>query len=117
MSPLNFSALARDLLGDILEDVDLLDAGSVGLIGLDDDEPGALDLACACLKAGDLPQTLQHLAAAETLCRVPVEPPATGRNRLERHMQATRTRARLLRTAQIARVLVLDAIKTEGGAA
>lgn len=116
MSPLNFSALARDLLGDTLENVAMLDAGSVGLIGLDD-EPGALDLACACLKAGDLPQTLQHLVVAETLCRVPVEPPATGRNRLERHMQATRTRARLLRTAQIARVLVLDAIKTEGGAA
>lgn len=112
MSALNCTALARALLADELDDIALLDAGSDGLIG-DDQQPGALDLASVSLEAGDLLQTLQHLDTAEKLCRAPVAPPTTGRNRLERHMQAERTRARLLRTTQIARVLLLDALKSQ----
>lgn len=110
MTTTNFTGLALGLLRDHLEDTTLLDAGTVGLIGTDED-PGTLDLAFTRLDDGDLYGALQHLDAAVNLCREPVEAPTSGRNRLERHMRATWTRERLLRAAQIARVLVLDGIK------
>lgn len=112
MNAINFTKLAREMLGDYLNDDGLLNAGSEGLIGFDE-EPGALDLAVSRLDAGDLIGALQKLDGAERICREPVAPPTTGRNRLEEHQWATRSRARILCVTQIARVLVLDALKAQ----
>lgn len=116
MNAINYGGLARDLLRDYLDDTSWLDAGSDGLVGTDDD-PGALDLAHACLCADDLPGALQKLDTAEALCREPVTLPTRGRNRPEEHPQALRTRARLLGVAQTARVLVLEALNMANGGA
>jgi hypothetical protein len=72
---------------------------------------GPLDEAVGALEGADLLGAVAHLDTVIKLALKPVTPPATGRNKLERFQFATEQRDSLSRTAQIARVLVLDAIK------
>lgn len=110
MSSLNtFADLAHWLLlgavnaDDIAEqNADLIDTGL---------SEAPLDLAVGALERGDFVFAVTHLNDAIATAAKPVTPPTTGRNRLERFQHATEQRDSLRRTAQIARVLVLDAIK------
>jgi hypothetical protein len=105
-----FADLAHWLLlgavnaGDIAEQ-------NFDLIGAEFDSLMPLDLAVGALESGDFLQAVAHLNDAIAAAAQPVTPPTTGRNRLERFQRATDQRDSLRRTAQIARALVLDAIK------
>ena len=90
---------------------------NVDLFGKSLEALGPLDEAVGALESDDLLGAVAHLDAVIKLALKPVTPPATGRNKLERFQFATEQRDSLRRTAQITRVLVLDAIKAEGGAA
>lgn len=81
------------------------------LIGDSVEAYSPLDDAVAALEGGNLLGVVAHLDAAIKLTLKPVTPPTTGRNKLERFQFATEQRDSLRRTALIARVLVLDAIK------
>jgi hypothetical protein len=89
--------------------------GNADLCGTDS-TPGPLIAALDLIGHGDLIGALKYLDDVIALAAKPVEPPTTGRSRPERHLAATHQRKSIGRTAQIARVLVLDAIKVQGGA-
>lgn len=84
--------------------------GNADLCGTDN-TPGPLDAAHDLIGHGDLIAALKYLDEVIVLAAKPVAPPVTGRNRLERHLAATHQRESIGKTAQVARVLVLDGIK------
>lgn len=90
---------------------------NVDLFGKGLEVLGPLDEAVGALESDDLLGAVAHLDTVIKLALKPVTPPTAGRNKLERFQFATEQRDSLCRTAQITRVLVLDAIKAEGGAA
>lgn len=113
----NFAELAAWLIGsDIGLQAHIIQHGNGDILGTSDDE-GPLSAAHDCLCAGDLLAAVAHLDTSIKLALKPVEQPTTGRNQMQRFRAATEQRDNLRRTAQVARVLVLDAIKVEGGAA
>jgi len=112
VTPLNaFADLAHWLLLGAVNAYDIADQNA-DLVALTEGEaPSHLDKAVNALEGGDLPGAVAHLSAAIERAAVPVEAPTTGRRRLERFQFATEQRDSLRRTAQITRVMVLDAIK------
>lgn len=110
-TPLNTCAdLARWMLAQACADDDIAEQNA-DLIGPDFDSLGTLDKAATALEVGNLLAAVGLLDDAIRRAASPVTPPATGRNRLERFQRATDQRDNLRRTAQVARLLVLDAIK------
>ena len=110
-SPLtNFTDLAHWLVLGATTAADIAEQNH-DLVNSDFDKLGQMDRAVSALENGDLLGTVAHLDAVIKLALKPVTPPTTGRNKLERFQFATGQRDDMRRTALIARVLVLDAIK------
>lgn len=84
---------------------------------MEEDPPGLFDKAVDALCAGDMLAAVVHLNAAIERAAVPVDATEKGRRHLERVQFAARQRDDMRKTAMIARVLVLDAIKAEGAVA
>ncbi len=110
-TPLNTCAeLARWMLAQATDAADIVEQNA-DMVSIDSDSLGTLDKAAAALETGNLLATVGLLDDAIRCAARAVPPPATGRNRLERFQRATDQRDNLRRTAQVARLLVLDAIK------
>lgn len=112
MSATNFTDLAHWLLlgatnadGITSENADLISTTV-------EQRLGSLDAALGSLGRGDLLATLERLDRAVLQASRPIAPPTSGRNQLKRHLAATDQRDALLKTAQIARILVLDGLKS-----
>lgn len=117
MSRNNFSTLAGWLLGEAaVTHLARAEHGNADLCSTEG-AAGPLGVVHDLIDRGELITALKHLDEVITLAAQPIAPPVTGRNRLERHLAATRQRENVGKTAQVARALVLDAIKAEGGAA
>lgn len=107
-TPNTCADLARWMLAQAIAADDIAEQ-NVDLIG--DDDGGILNTAEAALDDGKCWRAVELLDDAIRRAAEPVTPPTTGRNRLERFQRATEQRDNLRRTAQVARLLVLDAIK------
>ena len=112
-----FAELAHWLLLGAVNAYDIADPNA-DLVALTEEyAPGHLDKAVTALEGGDLLGAGALLDEAIDRAAAPVEAPKHSRRSMERHQFATRQRDGLHRTAQIARALVLDAIKAGEAAA
>jgi hypothetical protein len=112
----DFAELALALLKHTQAEATPRNDGHTGLTG-EGDNAGALDDAAHRIGLhGDLGSALAYLDTAIQRAHQPVGLPLSGRNQMQRYQAATATRAHLLTVAQIARVLVLDALKASGPA-
>jgi hypothetical protein len=116
MSADTFTSLARWLAFEAL-DATTIGEGNLDLFGDGLDKLGPLEEAITSLDCANLLSAVAHLDAVINLALKPLERSTKGRNQMDRFRFATNQRDSLRKTALIARVLVLDAIKAEGGAA
>lgn len=114
MSNTPFLTLAADLLRHEIEAAyNQRDNDEACADLLRDDDSGSLESALSALEESGAADALAFLdVAVRDASRSPALP-TSGRYRAERHERNIRTRRHLLTIAQVARVLVLDALKSE----
>lgn len=111
------SGLAFWLLNDIF-DRPIFGGQNSDLIDWAEDVAcGSLGAAMLACESSDLLKAVVELDVSIELAEKPIQPPGKGVKKKNDFMAATYERERLLHLAQIARVLVLDEIRSKGGAA